>query len=126
MLDAQPRWTDEQIETWVGSVLRWGVVVAAAFALVGTVLYIHRYGARMEDYRVFHGVPSGLDSVPGVVKGALTGHSRWIIQLGLLLLIATPVARVALSLIAFLLQRDHMYVVITAIVLGVLIYSLSA
>lgn len=126
MQDAQRRWTDEQIETWVGSVLRWGVLVAAAVALVGTVLYIHRYGARMEDYRVFHGVPAGLDNVPGVIAGAFTGRSRWIIQLGLLLLIATPIARVTLSLIAFLLQRDRMYVVITAIVLGVLVYSLSA
>jgi uncharacterized membrane protein len=47
-----------------------------------------------------------------------------VIQLGLILLIATPVARVALSLLAFAVQKDKMYVVVTAIVLGLLVYSL--
>ena len=46
------------------------------------------------------------------------------IQLGLLLLIATPVARVAFSLVAFIRQRDRTYIVITTIVLGLLLYSL--
>jgi uncharacterized membrane protein len=48
-----------------------------------------------------------------------------VIQLGLLLLIATPVARVAMSLVAFILQRDRVYVVVTLIVLAVLIFSLT-
>ena len=43
---------------------------------------------------------------------------------GLLLLIATPVARVALSLVAFVLQRDRLYVGITAFVLALLLASL--
>ena len=43
---------------------------------------------------------------------------------GLLLLIATPIARVALSLIAFARQRDRMYVCITTLVLGLLLFSL--
>jgi uncharacterized membrane protein len=46
--------------------------------------------------------------------------------LGLLLLIATPVARVAFSVIGFALEKDWMYVVITLIVLALLIYSLSS
>ena len=50
--------------------------------------------------------------------------ARAIIQLGLLLLIATPVARVLFSAIAFALERDSMYVVITLIVLAILLYSL--
>jgi uncharacterized membrane protein len=47
------------------------------------------------------------------------------VQLGLVLLIATPVARVAMSLVAFILQRDRVYVVVTLIVLAVLIFSLT-
>ncbi|HXU49289.1 MAG TPA: DUF1634 domain-containing protein, partial [Candidatus Binatia bacterium] len=52
----------------------------------------------------------------------LTG--RGLIQLGLLLLIATPVARVIFSVFAFLYERDWKYVFFTLIVLGLLIFSL--
>jgi uncharacterized membrane protein len=47
-----------------------------------------------------------------------------VIQLGILVLIATPVARVLFSMLGFALERDWMYVVITAIVLALLLYSL--
>jgi uncharacterized membrane protein len=69
-------------------------------------------------------VPDGLDSVHGVVGGALELRSRWVVQLGLLLLIATPIARVGLSLAAFARQRDGTYVAITALVLALLLFSL--
>jgi uncharacterized membrane protein len=51
-------------------------------------------------------------------------QSESIVQLGLLLLIATPVARVAFTLVAFVLQRDRTYVVVTSIVLALLLYGL--
>lgn len=56
---------------------------------------------------------------------ALSFRSRGVIQLGLLLLIATPVARVVFSVFAFALQQDRTYVIVTLIVLAVLIYSLA-
>ncbi len=74
----------------------------------------------------FHGEPENLKSVSQIVHGALAGSARAIIQLGLLLLIATPVARVIFSAIAFAIEHDYMYVVITLIVLGILLYSLLA
>jgi uncharacterized membrane protein len=62
--------------------------------------------------------------VPQIVRGAISLRARSIIQFGLLLLIATPILRVAFSLAGFTLERDRVYVVITAIVLAVLLYSL--
>jgi len=59
------------------------------------------------------------------VQEALSFHPRSIIQLGLLLLIATPVARVAFSVLAFAWQRDRTYVIVTLIVFAILIYSLT-
>ena len=59
-----------------------------------------------------------------IVRCALTLDARCVIQLGLLLLIATPVARVAFSVFAFAKQRDWTFVVITLIVLGLLLYGL--
>jgi uncharacterized membrane protein len=47
-----------------------------------------------------------------------------LIQLGLLLLIATPIFRVALSIVGFAIERDHLYVGFTAVVLVILLYSL--
>jgi len=69
--------------------------------------------------------PADLRSLGAIVRSALALRSPAIIQLGLVLLIATPVARVAMSLVAFILQRDRVYVVVTSIVLALLIFSLT-
>lgn len=119
------RWTDHQVEQFIGKLLQAGVLLSAVVVLLGGVAYLVRYGSAPADYRTFRGVPAGLDSVHGVIGGALKLRSRWIIQLGLLLLIATPIARVVLSLFAFARQRDRAYVVITALVLGLLLFGLS-
>jgi uncharacterized membrane protein len=121
---ARGRWSDDEVERLIGRLLRIGVVVSAGVAVIGGVLYLVRFGSETADYGTFHGVPDGLNSVSGVLTGAAGLHSRWIVQLGLLLLIATPVARVALSLVAFALQRDRTYVAISALVLSLLIFSL--
>jgi uncharacterized membrane protein len=118
------RWSDEQVEMWIGGMLRWGVLVAAAVALVGVVFHLATAGRARADYSSFHPVPHGLDTVGGVVSSALALKPAGVGQLGLLLLIATPILRVALSLVAFALQRDRTYVVITSIVLALLLYGL--
>jgi uncharacterized membrane protein len=87
-------------------------------------LYLIRPGVTSPDYRVFHGEPADLRSVPGVITEALSLQGRGIIQLGLLLLIATPIARVAFSVFAFAQQHDRTYVVVTLVVFAVLLYSL--
>jgi uncharacterized membrane protein len=71
------------------------------------------------------GEPTDLLTLSGIVKDALAFRGRGLIQLGLLLLIATPIARVAFSVVAFVIQRGRPYVVVTLIVLAVLIYSLT-
>jgi uncharacterized membrane protein len=76
------------------------------------------------NYQVFRGEPSELRTISGILHEALALRGRGLIQLGLLILIATPIARVAFSLFAFLYQRDWLYVVVTLMVLGLLLYSL--
>jgi uncharacterized membrane protein len=58
-----------------------------------------------------------------VVRGIQHSQGRAIVTLGLLLLVATPVLRVAVSVIAFVYQRDRTFVVITSVVLLLLITS---
>lgn len=118
------RWTDERVATLVGNLLRFGVLLAAAVVASGGLLYFARHGRQPVGYHVFHAEPAALRSVPGIVSSVSTLGARGLIQLGLLLLIATPVARVAFSAVAFLLERDRMYVIVTLIVLATLLYSL--
>jgi len=119
------RWSDERVELFIGNLLRWGVVLAALVAAVGGALFLFLHGGMVADYRVFRGQPDALTSVSEVARNALLLRPEAIIQLGLLLLVATPVARVALSLFAFAKQHDQTYVIVTAIVLGLLLYSLA-
>lgn len=124
MSETQRRWSDERVENIVGTLLRTGVIAAAILVFAGGILYLSRYGGNRPDYFIFHGEPAEFQSVVGIVTAAMGLRSRGLIQLGLLVLIATPVARVAFSLFAFILQRDRIYIAVTLIVLGFLLYGL--
>ena len=117
-------WTETRVEQLMGNLLRTGVVTAALVVLLGAVLFLARHAWEKPEYHAFHGEPADLRSPTGIVQDALAGSSRGLIQLGLLLLIATPVLRVAFSVFAFAVQRDGTYVVLTLVVLAVLLYSL--
>ncbi len=117
-------WTDQSIEVIIGTLLRVGVLLAASVVLIGGVVYLTRHGHEATKYSTFHGEPEDLKSISGIATGMAGFHGTAIIQFGLLLLIATPVARVAFSAVAFAMEGDSMYVVITLIVLAVLLYSL--
>src|SRR5207244_5762039 len=120
----QPKVTDTGIERMVSVLLRTGVLVSGAVVLAGGIYYLLRHGREAVDHHTFHSQPS-IDRIASeIIKGAIALRARSIIQLGVLLLIATPIARVALSLVGFALERDRTYVVITAIVLAILLFSL--
>lgn len=119
------RWQDDRIEGIIGTLLRTGVILAAAVVVGGAVIFLMRHGGERPDYRVFRGEPSELRSVRGIVAAAVAGGGRATIQLGLLLLVATPVARVVFSVVGFALERDRPFVVMTLLVLAILIFSLA-
>jgi uncharacterized membrane protein len=119
-----PTITDTSIERMVSVLLRTGVVISGVIVFSGGVYYLARHGYENAVHGTFHGEPSVDRIVDQIVAGALALRARSIIQLGLLVLIATPITRVAFSLVAFALERDRTYVVITAIVLTILLYSL--
>lgn len=120
------RWSDERLQVLLGNALRAGVLAAAGLVLIGGIIYLVRHGGESPHtlYQVFRGQPSDLRSIGGIVGDALSARGRGVIQLGLLLLIATPIMRVALSLFGFWKQRDWTYVLVTATVLTLLLYSL--
>lgn len=123
MTHSQP-WSDKKIEIIVGNLLRIGVSLSAFVVFCGGIVYLVRHGQSPADYHVFRGEPSDLRSVSGIVRRTMEGYAGGIIQLGLLLLIATPVARVAFSIFGFLEERDRLYAIFTIVVLGILLFSL--
>ena len=118
-------WTDQRIENILGNLLRAGVLLSALVVLIGGVIYLLRHGHSPMDFRVFRGEPADLRGVRGIIRDTVALRGRGIIQLGLLLLIATPVVRVAFSIFGFAEERDRMYVVFTLIVFSILLYSLT-
>lgn len=118
-------WSDEGLERVISVLLRTGVFLSAAIVLAGGVLYLTQHGSEPAAFRTFHAVAPSYRSVAAVVPLAARLDSEAVIQFGLLLLIATPIARVAFSVAAFIFERDGTYVVISAIVLAILLFSLA-
>jgi uncharacterized membrane protein len=121
---ARRTWSDDQVEQVIGRLLQIGVLLASAVVLVGGVMLLVRHGREIPALAVFRGESSHLRSVGAAFRGLLEGNARAIVQFGIVLLIATPVARVALTLGAFALQRDRLYVALTAVVLVLLLVGL--
>lgn len=118
------QWTDQQVEITISVLLRVGVTLAAAITILGGVLYLFHNSYGIPEDHIFRGEPADLRQVPGVLHDVLALRERGIIQFGILLLILTPVARVAFSVFAFWQQRDQLYIIVTLIVLIILVHGL--
>ena len=124
-----------RMELMISQVLRGGVLLSAGVILCGITLaaitrdtgYAPIRPHQLSDILAFHPAagPGYFPTDPAaVLRAALAGKPYAIIGLGMLLLIATPVLRVALSVVFFLAQRDWLYAGITVFVLAVLLLSL--
>ena len=123
----------EQEERGLAVVVAWilvlGVVVSALVVagglglllLTGHTGYHNSFDPRLITRPDSVAFPTRLD---GVLRGVLELRSFAIIELGLLLLIATPVLRVAASVLLFLAEGDRLYAAITALVLLLLLVSI--
>jgi uncharacterized membrane protein len=117
--------TDKQLQSMLGIVLRTGVIAAAVVVGVSGVLYLFQHHADLPNYAKFTSESADLRTISGIVSSSMQLQSEAMMQLGLLLLIATPIARVALAAVGFYFERDYLYVAVSLIVLSVLLFSLS-
>ncbi|MDR6565526.1 MULTISPECIES: DUF1634 domain-containing protein [Chitinophaga] len=115
---------DKDIQQLIGKQLRIGVIVSSIIVFVGGVIYLVRHGHEQPSYGDFTGVREGLTNLPGIWQGVMENKGMNIIQLGIVLLIATPIIRIAFSVIAFLIEKDYLYVGITLLVLGIILFSM--
>lgn len=114
-------------ETLISRLLRFGVAASATLVVIGLLLMFRHH----PTYRSSHTELASLTSaaveyphrVSDVLASAFAEQGQGIAMLGLLLLIATPVARVLVSIFIFLRERDGRFILITATVLTLLIAS---
>jgi uncharacterized membrane protein len=114
------------LEMAMGRMLQIGAAVSALVVLAGGVLYLWQYGGSRPDYQHFQGAPAALETVRGIVGGAMHMDARSVIGLGILLLIATPICRVIFGVVGFAVMRDRFYTLVSALVLVILLYSFVA
>jgi len=115
-----------RMEAMVALVLRGGVLLAAGVTIAGAIPLLLGHGGEHPNYHAFHGTTAPYRSLGAILQGAPHGDPLAIIAVGIVLLIATPISRVLLTLIGFVVERDRMYVVLTSLVLLILLYSLLA
>ena len=116
-----------KVELAISSLLRIGVLTSLLIVLVGTVVtfvhHPHYLSSRRDLVRLTSPGAEFPHSVPSVIRGVEHSQGRALVMTGLLLLIATPVLRVAVSVLAFVYQRDRTFVIITSVVLTLLLAS---
>ena len=115
---------DLRMETVMGRLLQAGVLLAATVMLVGGVMYAVHHGGERTNYRVFQPHPFQLLHPGAMLRGIAHGDASAVLQLGILLLIATPICRVVFAVIAFVMERDRLYIAVSLLVLGVLLYGM--
>ena len=119
----------DSMNSVLGKVLRYGVILSAAVTIVGVVLLATSQGstdtAGFLNYNQSAVPHDGIDvSLTSLASGLMSFTPFSWIELGVIFLIATPVSRVLISVFLFAAERDRTYVFITAVVLTLLLFSM--
>ncbi len=112
---------DKDLQSLIGNLLRIGVIFAMTIVVAGLVLYLFRHGGEQAHYETF--TNEGAFGFDKFVAELSAGRAGAIIELGVMALIATPIARVIFTMIGFWLEKDRLYTVIALLVLCVIILS---
>lgn len=116
--------SQKQFATAIGWLLRLGVLISSLIVFSGAALHLYAAWAVAGQYETFQGEPKRLTTLAGVLDGAMRLRPEAIVQLGLIALIATPVARVIFCVVEFLREKDWIYSAITLVVLSLLTFSI--
>jgi len=115
---------DTGLQLFLGRLLRVGVTLAAAVSASALAMHLAAGRHGLPDYSVFRGEPAHERTIRGVLAGVLAREPTALMQLGLMILVATPLARVAFSVVGFARERDRLYVGLTLAVLALLLLGL--
>ncbi len=111
----------------IGMVLRYGVVASFAIVAVGSVLLFLEgqtgYYPLGTAEQLFGRQNRFLIGLVPLAQGVLAAKPYAIIDLGLLVLLATPIARVFISIFLFMEEKRYTFVLITVTVLALLLFA---
>ncbi|WP_263366310.1 DUF1634 domain-containing protein [Edaphobacter bradus] len=124
MTEERRPFDDQRMDAIMGRLLQSGVLLASAVVLVGGLLYLKAHPHTSVNYRTFVSEPAELRHPGALLREVAAGNAAALIQFGVLLLVATPIARVVFAVIAFAMERDRLYVAISLFVLAVLMFGL--
>jgi len=116
---------EKDIQVLLGTLLRAGVIISMSIVLVGGVIFLIHNNGVITDYKVFTPELSKFSSITEIFAGLLTMQGDAIVQFGVLMLIFTPIARIAFAIFSFSLEKDYLYVLIGFIILAIIAISLS-
>lgn len=120
------KFTDKQLQSVIGNVLRYGVLSALTVTILGGIILLLKDSQQTVSFSTFVEKDQNLVVVfQTILNGLKEWNGESIIYLGVLLLFLTPALRLVLSLFSFFLEKDTLYVIITLIVISVIILSLS-
>jgi len=117
----------EKMELLISKLLLGGVVTSMAIVFVGVLLmFVHHPDYLVSAADLQRLTTSGAafpHTLDKVAEGVIAGRGQAVVALGLIVLIATPILRVAVSVVGFALQGDRTFALISTGVLFVLLIS---
>ena len=117
-------WEERDVELYIGKLLRYGVILSSIITITGGIIYISQHPDQQLNFKTFVGAPNYLRELTTLLPAVIKFEGMAIIQLGVAVLIATPILRIAFSIVAFAIEKDRMYIVITCIVLAIIVSNM--
>jgi uncharacterized membrane protein len=118
--------SEDGMKLFIGKTLRFGTIISCVVTLLGGTIFLLHSHHVVPDYSPenFSGTAGYLREFSGIISHVMKADGAAIIQLGVIVLIATPITRILFSAIAFLLEKDYLYVGITLLVLAIIITNM--
>lgn len=115
--------TDVDLNRSVGNLLRLGVILSVAISIIGFVKLFLEGFKMPKNYSLLETGSSSEKLWGQFWESLCKGEGMAIIQLGILVLIFTPLMRIVFALIGYLKEKDYIYVIISSIVLAIMAIS---
>ncbi|RQO31980.1 hypothetical protein DBR32_04045 [Taibaiella sp. KBW10] len=117
------QFSKRDVQLLVGNTLRIGVWVSMGITLIGIILFLFQNSTKNFDTGMLVAAPLKF-SFSELVQGILHGEALSIIQLGVLVLLITPILRIVFALYGYWLEGNRLYIIISLVVLCIIASSL--
>lgn len=112
-------WAERDMEVFIGKLLRYGVIASCVITIFGGIIYIYQHQTLPDDQ-----VDHYLRELTSIIPHMLAFKGDAIVQFGVCVLIATPIMRIVVSIFAFIIEKDYLYITITVIVLCIILANM--